>query len=333
MPASLRIYLAATGVEVPPFRTATAALAEVGEDESIAVIRVDRDVLFAVDTGTGWSLEGAWVNGSSPWLGAQPIFLLVIGSDARPGENQQRLRADSIHVVAVAQDATGGTIVGFPRDSFISAEIIAAANETVGLAESALPSGSIKWTNLMARRGPEIMLATARELTGLPIAGYIVTGFKGFEDLIGAIGGIRIILPRSISTGNEEPDFASGRQFLNAARTLLLARIRKTIRGGDFSRSLNQGLIILAAMTMLQNRGIDSLPDLVDILLENTWTDLEAGELLRLAAAGLLIDPGELDNLVMPGAVRTINGASVVLLDEEELERVTADIAPDGLLD
>ena len=225
MPASLRIYLAATGVEVPPFRTATAALAEVGEDESIAVIRVDRDVLFAVDTGTGWSLEGAWVNGSSPWLGAQPIFLLVISSDARPGENQQRLRADSIHVVAVAQDATGGTIVGFPRDSFISAEIIAAANETVGLAESALPSGSIKWTNLMARPGPEIMLATARELTGLPIAGYIVTGFKGFEDLIGAIGGIRIILPRSISTGNEEPDFASGRQFLR--RTIAHERARR----------------------------------------------------------------------------------------------------------
>ncbi len=185
----------------------------------------------------------------------------------------------------------------------------------------------------MASRGPEIMLATARELTGLPVSGYVVTGFLGFEALIRAIGGVVVDLPRPISTGNEQPNFRSGRQRLDAARTLLLARIRKTIRGGDFARSLNQGMIIIAAMAMVQNRGVDALPDLLRVLHEHAWTDLPAGELLTLGAAGLLMSPDKLDNLVLPGRVRTINGRSVVLLDEDERDRVIGDIADDGVLD
>jgi len=162
----------------------------------------------------------------------------------------------------------------------------------------------------------------------------VVTGFLGFQALIKAIGGVRVDLPRAISSGRDDtPGLKAGEQLLNAARTLLLARIRKTIPGGDFARSLNQGVIILGAMIMVQNRGIDALPDLLRVLHENAWTDLPAGELLALGAAGLLMDSGNLENLVLPGSVRTISGSSVVLLDEDERDRVITDITPDGVLD
>lgn len=331
VPEELLAHL--TGAEIAgyPWRTARAVTAELPTEELVAVIHVDGDILFAADEGDGWKLVGAAIGGTPLWLGAEPKFLLVLGSDARPGQTQTQLRADSIHILALAPTLDAGTIVGFPRDTYLTKEIIAAANESVGLTN--LPAGAIKWTNLMASRGPEIMLATARELTGLPISGYVVTGFVGFDGLIRAIDGVVVDLPRSIRTGNAEPNFRAGEQRLNAARTLILARIRKTIPGGDFARSLNQGMIILAAMVMVQNRGIDALPDLLVVLHNNAWTDLPAGELLAFAAAGLLMDPGGLENLVLPGAVRTISGSSVVLLDEEELDRVISDIAPDGTLD
>lgn len=314
-----------------PWRTVSASTAELPTGERVAVVHVDRDLLFAADEGDGWEIVGASMEGVPLWLGSEPRFLLVLGSDARPGQIQLRYRADSIHILALAPAGGGGTIIGFPRDTYVTEDIIDAANERVGL--SNVP-GSIKWTNLMASRGPEIMLETAKEMTGLPISGYVVTGFKGFDALIRAIGGIRIDVPRNVPSGSADvPGIRAGEQTLNAARTLLLARVRKTISGGDFTRSLHQGLIILAAMSMVQNRGIDAVPDLLRILLEEAWTDLPAGELLQLAATGLLMDPGDFENLVLPGRVRTIGRASVVVLDEDEFERVITDVADDAVVE
>ena len=51
--------------------------------------------------------------------GSEPIFVLLIGSDARPGEEVAELRADSIHIVAVNPAKSKMTIVGFPRDSLV----------------------------------------------------------------------------------------------------------------------------------------------------------------------------------------------------------------------
>jgi LCP family protein required for cell wall assembly len=333
IPEALRAHLEDIDIPALPQRAVRAVVEEVRDGERVAVIHVDSDILFGVETGSGWELVGASIGGAPLWLGAEPLFLLVLGSDARPGQNQLRLRADSIHVIALAPGANGGTIVGFPRDSYISRNTILEGNETAGLPRGDLPDGSIKWTSLMSGRGPEIMLGTARALTGLPIEGYIATGFLGFTDLIAAIGGIDITLETSVSTGKIKTFFPQGQQFLDAERTLLLARIRKTVPGGDFRRSLNQGLIILAAMATLQARGIDGTPALLRILIENTFTDLSTTDLLRFAVAGLVVDPANLDNLVAPGRVSAINGRSVVILNETGVAEISADLLPDGLLD
>jgi LCP family protein required for cell wall assembly len=331
IPPAMRGRLYGMPPPTDPWRTVSASTAELPTGERVAVIHVDRDLLFAADEGDGWEIVGASMEGVPLWLGGEPKFLLVLGSDARPGQVQERHRADSIHILALAPGGGGGTIIGFPRDTYVPGDIIDAANERVGL--SFVP-GSIKWTNLMASRGPEIMLETAKEMTGLPISGYVVTGFKGFDALIRAIGGIVIDVPRNVPSGRSDtPGISAGEQELNAARTLLLARVRKTIPGGDFTRSLHQGLIILAAMAMVQNRGVDAVPDLLRILHEEAWTDLPAGDLLQLAATGLLMDPADLDNLVLSGRVRNISGASVVLLDEDEFEQVIADVADDAMLE
>jgi LCP family protein required for cell wall assembly len=330
IPPGLIAHLAGSDLPVTPQVTAVMTTTELSTGALVGVVHIEDDVLFAVDEGEGWDVVGFAPTGATPWLGDEPLFLLVLGSDARPGQNQQTLRADSIHILALSPTGNAGTIVGFPRDSYISKEIIVAANETVGLARR--PSAG-KFTHIMASRGPEIMLAVARELTGLPIAGYFVTGFRGFEGLIDDFGGLTITLPSRIRTGNDFPNYVVGEQWLTGIRALILARTRKTIPGGDFGRSANQGLVILAAMTQAQIIGIDALPDFLNILLEHTWTDLSTSDLVRFGAAGLLMDPAGLDNIVLPGRIGSVGGASVVRLDEDELERVMTDIADDGVLD
>ena len=311
---------------------ATGAVGELPNGDRVAVAFVGDDTWFLVrDTGP-WRIVGADPADASPWLGDEPRTLLVLGSDARVGQNQLRYRADSIHVLTVAPTLEAGAIVGFPRDSWIDKETVLAGNETAQLPESDLPSGGTKWTNLLASRGPEIMLGTAEVVTGLDLEGYVITGFKGFDGLISHLGGLVIDLPRTMRTGNTWANFSAGLQTLNPTRALQLARIRKGLPRGDFDRSFNQGLIMQAAMAMVQEMGIETTPALLQVLLENAWTDLDTEALFTWALSAFMMEPEALTNIVVEGSTGRVGAAAVVFLNDEAVAATSADIADDGLL-
>src|SRR5205814_5229158 len=46
--------------------------------------------------------------------GERPLFILALGSDARPGQNALRERSDSIHLIGVNLRTHQATILGFP---------------------------------------------------------------------------------------------------------------------------------------------------------------------------------------------------------------------------
>lgn len=287
--------------------------AELENGDAVAVARVDRDIVLLVNDGPGWRIIGAAMDGTTPWLGPNPRMVLILGSDARVGQDQQRFRADSVHILTVVPEAEAGAIVGFPRDSWVQG-----------------PDGGTKLTNLMAGRGPEIMLETITELTQLDIEGYFVTGFLGFTNLIESLGGLYIDLPTTMRSGNSWANYPAGPQELTPQRALRLARIRKGLPRGDFDRSFNQGLIMQAAMDMIQLTGIDVLPEWVRILDENTWTNLSTEDVLTLGAAAFFFPSDQLVNTVLPGSVGTAGVASVVYLDPAA-EDVYRDLE-DGLL-
>src|SRR5690606_32753282 len=77
------------------------------------------DLILAVDDGSGWRIVGgSWPDLDLQYFGDFPRLVAVIGSDARPGENQDRSRGDSIHVVAL-DGKGGGGVVGIPRDAYV----------------------------------------------------------------------------------------------------------------------------------------------------------------------------------------------------------------------
>ncbi len=297
-------------------RAATVSQAELPSGDSVAVAGVGDDAVFLTDTGSGWHMVAAAIGVSGPWLGSQPHMLLVLGSDARPGENQQRYRADSVHLLTLLPDGSGGAIVGFPRDSWVQG-----------------PDGGIKLSSLMAGRGPEVMLEKVTEMSSLPIEGYVVTGFSGFLGLIETLGSLTVDLPKAMRSGNNWADYPAGVQTLSPTLVLRLARIRKGLPRGDFDRSVNQGLIMQAGMAAIQELGVGSLPDLLAALTENTWTDLPTDDLVTFAAAAFLVAPESLTNIVLPGRVGTAGAASVVYLDEEGTAAIFADLADGALSD
>ena len=317
LPAGLVAHLSDLGQTIGEINVSgTVTTGRVAESD-VAVVVADEDIILAVnEANAGWRVVGAGLSRfeKAPWYGEGPRLALVIGSDARPGQNPLGYRADSLHVVGIASDTGLGSIVGIPRDSWVEASY----------------GGNNKFTNVMASRGPEVVLETARNLTGLPIEGYLVTGFLGFEGLVDAFGGFEFDVPFAMAEPKSKAYFSAGLQLFGGADALAFARNR-TLSGGDFTRSYHQGLLMVGAMRKVQGLGIAELPRLLELLDEYVWTDLSAEQLLTLGALSYGLDPDTLPNVVVDGKVGTAGSASVVYLTDAAFATF-ADLA-DGVLE
>jgi LCP family protein required for cell wall assembly len=306
VPEGLVDHLAGAQVQGGGTIEATLYAADVGDGRA-GVVTAGDDVLLLADEGTGWTIVGAHLArfGLEPWFGEPIRHVLVIGTDARPGQDQQNFRADSLHILASNLAAAGGAILGIPRDTYVQA-----------------PYGADKFTNVNVYADQQAMVTIASDLSGQPIEGYLVTGFLGFQQLVNAFGGVYVDVPFAMADEKAQAFISAGYQLLWGDKALGFSRNRN-IPGADFARSFHQGVIVQAALLGVQEQGMTSLPSLLSILDEFTWTDLPLGDLVTLAAGAFMLDPGNVGNEVLPGEITTRGGASVVVLTDgaEELFR------------
>ncbi len=286
-------------------------------EQEVAVVTVGPDLFLAVDDGSGWTIVGGeWSTLSIPaYFGETPRHVAVVGSDARPGQDVDRSRADSIHFVALDGEG-GGAVVGLPRDSFV-----------------AVPGyGRRKITTSLSLGGPETMMAAFNELTGLPLEGYVMTGFSGFESMLGTVlGGVDVEVPFAINDRWAHVALGAGEQLLNGAEALGFARARKTVPGGDFTRSEHQGIILLGAAKAVEAMGMGAIPELLELSEPYLETDLSAGQLLTFSALAISSDLDEIFNVVAAGSPGRAGAASVVFLSSS-VDELWDDLA-DGRLE
>jgi LCP family protein required for cell wall assembly len=301
-------------VEMPSGGTATLGTIQ---ERPIAVADIKGDFFLAVRGKDGWRIVGGrWPSLSIPaFYGKGPRHVAVVGSDARPGEDPANTRADSIHFVGL-DGKGGGAIVGLPRDSFVN-----------------IPGhGRQKITGSLSLGGPEKLMETFDELTGLPFEGYVLTGFAGFESLLEEVlGGVTVEVPFAINDRWAHVDIDAGEQLLDGAQALGFARARKTVPGGDLTRSGHQGVILLGAARAVQAMGLSVLPELLEKSEPFITTDLSPAQLLTFSAMVVSADLDTIPNVVAPGSPGSAGGASVVYLSDSVAE-LWEDLA-DGTLE
>ena len=305
-------------IEPKPVETPLQGVASIGtfQGQGVATVELDGDLFLAIDDGSGWRIVGgSWPNVAVPaYYGTGPRLVAVVGSDARPWEDVVTSRADSIHFVGLDGAGKGG-IVGVPRDSWVP---IAG-------------SGRGKINSALANYGTEGMMQTFRDLTGLPLEGYVLTGFLGFQEMLGnVLGGIDLVVPYAISDSASGADFQPGTQYVNGPAALAFARARKSLPQGDFTRSANQGLVLIDTAKNLQHKGYGAIPRLLELSEPFMLTDLNAEQLLTFAALLIGTDLDTIQNQVVPGSSGSAGSASVVYISESVGE-VWADLA-DGRL-
>jgi LCP family protein required for cell wall assembly len=176
---------------------------------------------------------------------AKPFNALLVGTDSRAGlTKQQQLklganavpgqRADTIILAHVDPNTDKVTMVQFPRDLYVHIH----------------GRGKDKINSAIAPGGPNNLVATIKELTGLPINHYIQVNLDGFRELVNAIGGVDICVPEKIPfdthTGLEVTK--PGTIHFGGNEALRFVRAREVFANGDFTRIQNQQRFLQAAI-------------------------------------------------------------------------------------
>jgi LCP family protein required for cell wall assembly len=257
-----------------------------------------------------------------PFVSSQPVpedlvFVLVAGSDARPKEELTKTRADSIHLIALNPKSRQGTILGLPRDSWV---------EIPGY-------GRGKINNALALGGPNLLAATVRRTTGLPVHYFVLTGFTGLTRMVDELGGLDIHVSRRMNDKNSGARFERGWHHMTGAEVLAFTRDRTTVANGDFTRSQHHGEVILAALAKMRGEVGDEggLARWTDVLLRNAKLDVPLADLPALAAFARRLDPARLTNAVAPGRIGMASRQSVVYLTTAAA-RMFQDLRDDAVL-
>jgi LCP family protein required for cell wall assembly len=246
--------------------------------------------------------------------GNRPIFILILGSDSRPGTPLDGGLCDSIHILGINPKAKRATLVGIPRDSYVPIAT----------------GGTNKINTALAQGGAQGMIDTVEDLTGVRLDYYMITGFDGMKRIFDALGGLKVNAPYSFE-GHEGTSFDEGRQTLTGAQALEFARTRKSLSQGDFDRSMNQGRLLLAAFGQFMTefrKDPNALFHWIAVGMRNVATDVPLKELLTLAFTSSEIRPKRVTNLVAVGSIGTAGGVSIVNLPSPN--PVFQDVAADG---
>jgi len=279
-------------------------------------------------TGKAISPKSTGIPDGSPYGDAMPftssvevptnlVWVLAIGSDARPGGDMRKSNGDSIHLIGVDPGTGVGTILGFPRDSWVQ-----------------IPGhGTGKINSALAMGGPKLMAETVRKLTGLPVDYYVLTAFEGFMKIVDELGGVNVQVDKRMNDRFSGARFDPGWHNMNGGQALAYSRDRYDVPNGDFTRSLHQGNVFMSGLAKLRAEISDDagLQHWIGIVLRHADLDSPPQQLLPLAALARRLDPAKVTNIVAPGRVGTAGSASVVYLTDEA-RKLFLDLRPDAAI-
>jgi LCP family protein required for cell wall assembly len=189
--------------------------------------------------------------------------------------------------------------------------------------------------------GPALLKQTIEANFAIPVNYYIVADFDGFREIVDALGGVELEVPRQLHDTqypDPKPDdphayktvhFEPGWQHMGGERALEYARSRMSTSDAD--RAWRQQQILLAMReTVLNLNLIPELPELAMTLKDSIETDMTLEEMLELARLMPEIDADNLTQVVLEEPLvyshRREDGAAVLLPRWDSINAMVAEL-------
>ena len=253
-------------------------------------------------------------------LSPDVVWILAVGSDARPGEDFTHTRGDALQLVTINTRTHAASIIGVPRDSWVD-----------------IPGhGNDKINASLYYGGPQLMGESVGNLIGVQPTYVFVTRFQYLTQMVHWLGGVDITNPTAFSDSSLKPKgFRAGRIHLSGYDAVAYSRIRHSLPRGDFDRSAHQEIVLKAIQAKV--RANADRPGFIEhgVLdaMSHMYTNLPPGELFRLAQVMAQVDPGKVRSCVVQGGIGTSSGgASIVLPYVDQARDMGNQIRKDGTL-
>ncbi|MEU2333809.1 LCP family protein [Streptomyces sp. NPDC013172] len=188
--------------------------------------------------------------------GAQNI--LVIGSDTRTGDGNRRYgrdsgteRSDTTILLHLAAGRRTATAVSLPRDLMVH---VPGCLRRDGRRSE--PSFTLL-NSAFAVGGSACTVRTVEKLTDIRIDHFAVVDFSGFKDVVDAVGGVQVCLPKPIHDEAAKLRLPAGRVTLDGEQALGYVRARKSLGdGSDTGRMDRQQRFLGALVDKVQSGGV-----------------------------------------------------------------------------
>ena len=245
----------------------------------------------------------------------KPFYMMLIGSDIRPGQDQSESRSDTNILVRVDGSNNQVTMVSIPRDTAIDID----------------GHGVSKFNNAYTYDGVAGVIREASELCGIDIAHYAEVNFDNLVALVDAVGGVDVEVPERIDDtdadgstgipGAKRIIIDEGMQHLDGEAALVFARSR-AYADGDFTRTENQRKLIQAIVDKVLSMSVTELPGVIEAAASCVTTDLSVTDIISLAQQ--FQDEGELTmySAMVPSVAQYVNGVSYVFTDTGQLAKM-----------
>jgi LCP family protein required for cell wall assembly len=245
--------------------------------------------------------------------------VLLLGTDSAPTAARRGLRhTDSMMLVTTDPEHNRLFYLSIPRDLRV-----------------VIPGhGTDKINVAFQIGGPRLAVRTVREYTGLPVHHLVIVDFARFEELIDALGGVTVDVPRPILSNRFDcpyrtPEqcsswngwrFEKGRHELSGRRALIYSRIRMNQLDPsetDIERTARQQAVLDALGRELTSFGtLVRLPWIGEDVTKPLSTDLTTGELIQLGWRRFRSGSDRTIRCRLGGEPQTIGGGSYIAPDE-----------------
>lgn len=241
-------------------------------------------------------------------IGNEPINILLLGSDAR--DKKEMARTDTIIFVRLIPKTGKVVMMSIPRDLRIE-----------------IPGKGVNKINAAhAFGGPELAIRTVSAFTGLDIHHYVEVQFWGFEKIVDALGGVTINVEKPLEDKKSKFGIPAGVHKMDGELALNYCRFRKD-QQGDFGRMERQQIFFKALLDeSMRFRSMFKIPSIMNIVAENTQTDMSSSQMLSTAFFLAKLDSNDLETVTIPGSSKMINGISYVVGDDKAIQEILTKI-------
>ncbi|MDK2877777.1 MAG: polyisoprenyl-teichoic acid--peptidoglycan teichoic acid transferase [Thermoanaerobacteraceae bacterium] len=249
------------------------------------------------------------------------LNILLLGLDAGTigaSEEHNRHRSDTMMVFSIDRDKKDIKVLSIPRDTRVK-----------------IPGVGVEKINAaMAFGGPDLAVKTVKDFLGIPIHNYVVVNYKGFKEIVDALGGVEINIEKPMkyddNAGNLHIDLKPGLQVLNGDKAEQFVRFRH-YPGGDLDRvKAQQKFIEAVGKTILKPSTLLKLPKIINTVQENVETDIGPLEVAGLANFARQVGTDNIKTFILPGEGKYISGVSYFIPFQSQMNDMIDQIFFDG---